>query len=212
MFALNKYFVRYGKSDRAQYISHLDFLRTIGRAMRRANLPLEYSKGFNPHPLITFAAPISVGIKSRCEMFCARLTEDIPEEDFKKRLVSAMPECLPIIGVTRNEIDFKKIYSADYEIETEKKVTDKQIKAFMAQTQILIDKKTKKGIKETDIKADIFNISVNDNTITATLKTSDQGSLKPMLLTMAMNRFEGIDTGFCSYLRLCFKDADNNVI
>ena len=145
-------------------------------------------------------------------MFSVRLTEDISEKYFKERLNNAMPECLPIIDVTKNEIDFKKIYSADYEIETENNVPDEQIKAFMAQSQILIDKKTKKGIKETDIKADIFDISVNDNIITATLKTSEQGSLKPMLLTSSMNKFGEIDTGFCRYLRLCFKDADNNVI
>ena len=208
---MNKYFVRYGKDHRAQYISHLDFLRTIGRAMRRAELPLEYSQGFNPHPLITFAAPISVGIKSNCEMFCVRLTEDITADEFKKRLTSAMPDCLPVLEVTKEDIDFKSINSADYEIETENAVSSVQIKAFMAEPQILIEKKTKKGIKETDIKADIFDISVKDNIISATLKTSDSGSLKPMLLVSAMNKY-GIDTGFCRYLRLRFKDADNNVI
>lgn len=208
---MNKYFVKYGKDHRAQYISHLDFLRTIGRAMRRAGLPLEYSQGFNPHPLITFAAPISVGIKSRCEMFCARLTEDITADEFKERLKNAMPDCLPILDVTKNEIEFKNICSADYEIETENIVTGEQIKVFMAQPQILIDKKTKKGIKETDIKADIFDISVKDNIISATLKTSDSGSLKPMLLVSAINKY-GIDTGFCRYLRLRFRDADKNVI
>lgn len=208
---MNKYFVKYGKDHRAQYISHLDFLRTIGRAMRRAGLPLEYSQGFNPHPLITFAAPISVGIKSRCEMFCARLTEDITADEFKERLKNAMPDCLPILDVTKNEIEFKNICSADYEIETENIVTGEQIKVFMAQQQILIDKKTKKGIKETDIKADIFDISVKDNIISATLKTSDSGSLKPMLLVSAINKY-GIDTGFCRYLRLRFRDADKNVI
>lgn len=81
----------------------------------------------------------------------------------------------------------------------------------MAQPQILIDKKTKKGIKETDIKADIFDISVKDNIISATLKTSDSGSLKPMLLVSAINKY-GTDTGFCRYLRLRFRDADKNVI
>ncbi|MBO4896967.1 MAG: DUF2344 domain-containing protein [Clostridia bacterium] len=208
---MNKYFVKYGKDHRAQYISHLDFLRTIGRAMRRAQLPLEYSQGFNPHPLITFAAPISVGIKSECEMFCVRLTEDITAEEFKERLTDAMPDCLPILEVTKDEIEFKSINSADYEIETEKPVSDELINAFMAEPQILIDKKTKKGIKETDIKADIFDISVQDNIISATLKTSDSGSLKPMLLISAMNKY-GIDTGFCRYLRLRFRDTDKNVI
>lgn len=209
---LSKYTVKYAKRGNAKYISHLDFLRTIGRAMRRAELPLKYSEGFNPHPLISFAAPISVGILSECELFRAELTEDIPCKEFRNRLNAALTPELFILDVTAENVDFTAIAAADYVIEAEFPPSEDELDAFMSSNEILIEKKTKKGIKETDIKADIFSIFVNDNIITATLKTGDGGSLKPMLLVSAAEKYLGRTLGFCRYKRLSFRDADNNVI
>lgn len=209
---LSKYTVKYAKRGNAKYISHLDFLRTIGRAMRRAELPLKYSEGFNPHPLISFAAPLSVGIESECELFRAELTVEIPCEQFRDRLNAALTPELYILDVTEENIDFIAIAAADYVIEAEFPPTADELDAFMSNDEILIEKKTKKGIKETDIKADIFSISVNDNIITAALKTGDSGNLKPMLLVLAAEKYLGRDFGFCRYKRLAFRDADNNVI
>ena len=66
--ALSKYTVVYSKENEGIYISHLDFLRTIGRSLRRAGLPVKYSEGFNPHVCLSFASPLSVGISSGCEI------------------------------------------------------------------------------------------------------------------------------------------------
>jgi hypothetical protein len=57
----------YEKVGPARFISHLDLLRTFGRAARRAGLPLAFTQGFNPHPKITFAAPLAVGISGEAE-------------------------------------------------------------------------------------------------------------------------------------------------
>ena len=64
----NNYFLRYEKTENVKYVSHLDFVRMFGRALRRAHLPIAYSEGFNPHPLLTFALPLSVGYTSECEI------------------------------------------------------------------------------------------------------------------------------------------------
>ena len=112
----------------------------------------------------------------------------------------------------KENIDLTAIAATDYVIEAEFPPTADELDAFMSDDEILIEKKTKKGIKETDIKADIFSISVNDNIITAALKTGDSGNLKPMLLVLAAEKYLGRDFGFCRYKRLAFRDADNNVI
>lgn len=59
--------VRFHKTGRAQYISHLDLGRTMRTAINRAEIPVKYSEGFNPHPKMSFALTLSVGTESVCE-------------------------------------------------------------------------------------------------------------------------------------------------
>ena len=59
--------IRYSKTGILKFIGHLDMLRTFQRAFRRASVPLEYSKGFNPHPLVSFAYPLGLGMTSEDE-------------------------------------------------------------------------------------------------------------------------------------------------
>ena len=212
MFALSKYTVVYEKKGRAQYISHLDFLRTIGRALRRAGIPIKYSEGFNPHPVISFAAPLSVGTESSCEMFCVSLTDDIAAQDFSERINPVLPEGIKVRKVFDRELDFNIIDRADYVIYPEIDISNEEIVSFMAQDRILMEKKTKRGTKETDIKTDIFNISAKDNIITATLKAGNHGTLKATLLISALAKFLGKEEFFCRYERLCFRDAEGNII
>lgn len=210
--ALSKYTVVYSKENEGIYISHLDFLRTIGRSLRRAGFPVKYSEGFNPHVCLSFASPLSVGISSGCEMFICELLSDIDEGKFKERLNAALPKSIRAVKVTKGSVDFSEIAYADYEIKTEGNLTAEEIEKFLSMDEIPMDKKTKKGIKETDIKPDIFGISGNNKVYRATLKTGNQGNLKPMLLMDAIRKYASPEVGFCTYKRLCFKDENQKVI
>ena len=66
--------VFYEKTGRAKYISHLDINRCMQRALRRAEIPVWYTEGFNPHPYTTFALPLSLGYESLCETMDLRIT------------------------------------------------------------------------------------------------------------------------------------------
>ena len=79
-------------------MSHLDFVRMFGRAIRRAKLPIAYSEGFNPHPLLTFALPLSVGYTSECEILELVLSEDVPSREVMERLNEVLPEGVKITG------------------------------------------------------------------------------------------------------------------
>ena len=65
---MDKLRLRFEKTGRAVYISHLDLMATMQRAFSRAGLELKYSEGFNPHPLISILLPLSVGTASVCEL------------------------------------------------------------------------------------------------------------------------------------------------
>ena len=89
----------YEKVGPARFISHLDLLRTFGRAARRAGLPLAFTQGFNPHPKITFAAPLAVGISGEAEFADLELTEKIPAPFVARALSDALPEGLRVLEV-----------------------------------------------------------------------------------------------------------------
>lgn len=79
------------KGDAARFISHLDLVRAIERALRRSGLPVAYSEGYNPHPKLTFTAPLPLGATSVAEYMEIVLSEDIAPEEFASRLSAQLP-------------------------------------------------------------------------------------------------------------------------
>ena len=84
--------LRFSKTGRAVYLSHLDLMRTMQRAFLRAGYQLKYSEGFNPHAQISILLPLSVGCASVCELMDFQLTEDVDLTALPERLTKAMPE------------------------------------------------------------------------------------------------------------------------
>ena len=81
----------YHKEPALRYISHLDIQRTLHRAFSRANLPVQYSAGFNPHPQLSFASALSTGMAGCAEWFDVTLYQDVAPEEFMRRLNAALP-------------------------------------------------------------------------------------------------------------------------
>ena len=96
---MDKLRLRFEKTGRAVYISHLDLMRMMQRAFFRAELPLVYSEGFNPHARISVLLPLGIGTASRCELLDFGLREDFSEKDILRRLNDALPEGLRALGV-----------------------------------------------------------------------------------------------------------------
>ena len=84
------------KGAELKYVSHLDLMRTLQRAFRRAEIPLAFSKGFNPHPLLSFATALSTGAWSEAEWFDVELTEPMEPEAFVSRVNGALPAGLSL--------------------------------------------------------------------------------------------------------------------
>ena len=95
----------FSKKGLAKYISHLDMQRTMQRTLRRAGIPVWYSEGFNPHPYLCFASPLSVGIEGENEIIDFRLAEEMPFEEMKSRFNQAFPQ-----GFTGQNYRFCGIY------------------------------------------------------------------------------------------------------
>lgn len=207
----SNYFLRYEKTENAKYVSHLDFVRMFGRALRRAHLPMAYSEGFNPHPLLGFALPLSVGYTSECEILEISLTENIEPSEIKDRLNAVLPGGVKILSAHVGKSNMKKLDIAFYQVYPEK--TPPGIIDFLAMDKILIEKKTKSGIKETDIRPDIKDIKVTLGKIEMILSAGSRANLKPEVVVAAMNKYiAGYNSGDCKYHRKQIYDMDMNVI
>lgn len=192
------YRITYTKGDEVKYISHLDFLRCINRAFKRAKLPVKYSQGFNPHIVQNIALPCPVGVMSECEMLDIDMTERLEPCAILQRLGECMPRGIKILDVKLkdNDFDFFYIDSARYEIDFFASAPIKE-GAFDNLDCFTIEKKSKRGMKEVNIKdyiKEMHTKKTGDNTyhIDAILCAGATLNLKPDLLLSAMSEFYGV--------------------
>ncbi|MFA5561495.1 MAG: TIGR03936 family radical SAM-associated protein [Eubacteriales bacterium] len=151
--------LRMRKAGPLQFISHLDFLRTLQKALVRAGLPLWYSMGYNPIPKISVAAPLSVGVSSECELVDVRLTRPVDPE----RAVAALRENLPVhMAVTELYVPETKLSALawiGYEVQVFTDGASDGLAAacqdFLASPVIMVLKKTKSGERESNIRPQI---------------------------------------------------------
>lgn len=185
---MSNYVLKYRRGDEVKYISHLDFVRMFHRAVRRAGLLMEYSQGFNPHPIMTVAMPLSVGVTSNGEYMKIGFSKNYSEDEIKASLNSALPKGFEILAVKRvegKELDFSKLDRAEYIIEAELEnpfVPD--LEEFLKKEKILVMKKSKSGIKQADIKPYIYKLKLTEKNgnfikIEANLASGNLYNLKP---------------------------------
>ena len=140
------------KTGRLKYISHLDLYRTMGRAIKRSSIPVWITEGFNPHIYMTFALPLALGIESEEESVDLRITEAVDLSTLEKRLNSVMPTGLGIIRAAAPVRKASEIHKAHYKVDTAEPETLEKIGEYLSRSEIIITKKTKKNIREIDIK------------------------------------------------------------
>lgn len=152
--------VAFQKTEQVRHIGHLDLQRTVQRALRRSGLPVRYSQGFNPHVLLSFASPLSVGVSGFEELLEVSLTSAYDEIEFAERLSKAMPDSLPVIRARAVADTHPKLMAAlcaaEYRaIFSRDERTDAMmdaIAAMLAQKEIIAVRKTKSGEKPCDIR------------------------------------------------------------
>jgi len=152
--------VFYEKTGRAKYISHLDINRCMQRALRRAGIPVWYTEGFNPHPYTTFALPLSLGYESLCETMDMRITRIMGCSEVTQRLNSTLPEGLTVKKTALQKFKPEKIRQASYIIrmafsDCSPGAALQHLLEFDKSESILVMKRTKKGMKEIDLRPDV---------------------------------------------------------
>ncbi|SDZ34278.1 radical SAM-linked protein [Proteiniborus ethanoligenes] len=188
---------RFTKTDNIKYISHLDLMRLFQRAFRRANIPIKYSEGFNPHPRFSLATALALGVSSDGEYMDVELDEKIDIENFVQGLNNVLPEGVKILKavyIDEKSSIVSSIRWSSYiigftliEAMNSERISQ-EINKLLDREEIILTKEKKKGknitVKHHNVKdriKELFLLSNEDDIIVikTTLMTGSQGNLKP---------------------------------
>jgi radical SAM-linked protein len=191
--------VNFSRGEEVKFLSHLDLMRFWERALRRAGLTLAYSEGFSPHPRISIAAPLSVGVTSIAELMDITLTQWISPEAFTNLLSRQLPPGIELLKVNAAGLNEPSLQSrvrfAEYKVEIQTLVTAEKV------TSALQDVLSKKeipwhhyrdtGARYYDIRAlidDIWIISFQDSlcTLGMRLRCDSSGAGRPEQVTRVL--------------------------
>ena len=193
---MDKLRLRFEKTGRAVYISHLDLMHTMQRAFSRAGYELKYSEGFNPHPQISIALPLSVGVASRCEIMDFRLVGDAVLSELPEKLSAVLPEGIRVTDCYEQEskvalLKYLRIEGSFEYDDREDSAMAEALNAFYSAESIVITKKTKRGTGESDIRPAIREIRFapgGDAVHLEAVISAQEPTLNPALLADALRQ------------------------
>ena len=204
-----KYILTFSKTGTICYTSHLDMMKMFKRVFKRAGIKQSYSQGFNPHPKMTFAQPLSLGYWGLGELLEFETEEEYSADFIKNTLAPLMPEGIVITDCVIAEPSKKTLASktdaAEYIIaiplhESLAMDSEQIYKVYLGQDKIITYKKQKKKkeLAEVDIKPMIRELTfvVEEETlfITALLDSGSTSNLSPELLITTLIECLGLKT------------------
>ena len=152
--------VTFSRGDELKYLSHLDVMRLWERALRRANLPLAYSQGFSPHPKISIAAPLPLGVTSEGELMDLFIQRRISPYAIPKTLANQLPKGISIISVSQVPSEAPSLQAqvrrAEYRVELQTDKTVDEIKnaidSFLALAELPWQHKRDEEMRSYDLR------------------------------------------------------------
>lgn len=224
--------IKYTKSGTMKYIGHLDVMRFFQKATKRAGLDIAYSQGFSPHQLMSFAAPLALGVTSEGEYFDAEFNSLVSSDEFVRRYNEQMVEGMAVNDVillpdkAKNSMSI--VAGSDYYVSvvdragSEMRSDELKDKLFAVVPHLLeketieVFRKTKKNEKIEDIKPGIFDLSVKDNKIYMFLATGSEYNLKPESVIEALCKESGVVYNKFDYqihrIETYMKDESQNLV
>lgn len=212
--------VFFSKTGRLKYISHLDTMRALQRALTRSDLPIWYTQGFNPHVYLTFALPLSLGVEGWEESFDFRLTTALDMEEVADRLNQVLMPELRVLRCAAPQKEPAEIEKANYRIEliyppSHKEEIVQKWKEFIALPVLEVQKKSKKGMKTVDLAPYVEVESTEEQEdrlcVQMTLAAGTQLNINPSLYLDAWDSFAGCSPVAREISRLQLRCKDGSV-
>lgn len=190
--------IKFAKEGIMRFIGHLDMMRYFQKAFRRSGIDIQYSQGYSPHQLISFAAPLGVGLTSTGEYMDIVMGDCPSSDELVRRINEQMVDGVRILSAVALPDDSKNAMSivttADYRITFRENMAPdfdlaSAIESFMAQDEIIVTKKTKKSEKTMDIKPMIHCFKTDGEGCFMNVATGSTQNLKPEQVMTTLYRF-----------------------
>lgn len=194
--------IKFSKHGVLRFIGHLDVMRYFQKAIRRAGIDIAYTTGFSPHQIMSFAAPLGVGLESNGEYMDIEVNTLTSSRELTDALNAHMVDGIQVLEVrllpdsagnamasvaaARYTVAFWEGYQPCF-------LTCSVVSDFLGQNKIIVTKKTKKSESTFDMKPYIYACSYNEknNTISLTVDASSAGNIKPVLVVKALFDYSG---------------------
>src|SRR6266567_1545298 len=160
---MRRFRLTFTKGEEVRYISHLDLMRTWERILRRAQLKLAHSQGFNPRPRVVFAAPLAVGVTSEAEIVDVDLEEELTAEALLSRVRPALPPGIHVLYANETPIDGRpvmaSVLSTDYVLDVEGTGDlESGIREFLARISVPYERMRKGASKQADMRPAVLDL------------------------------------------------------
>ncbi len=199
--------IKFSKQGPVRFIGHLDVMRYFQKAVRRAGIDIRYSEGFSPHQIMSFAAPLSVGLISNGEYMDIETHAAMPPEEMADALNAAGAEGIRVLScrllgdAAKNAMS--QVAAADYtfwfrqgygpETEEAVKAFYEEFCRFLARPSVEITKQGKKGAKTVDIRPLIYEVFPTERGVFMKLSAGSAANVKPEQALAAFYASKGMD-------------------
>lgn len=188
--------MKFKKHGCMKFIGHLDIMRYFQKAIRRAGIDIAYSEGFSPHMIMSFAAPLVVGLTSEGEYVDLQVHSCESSREAVEALNRTMVEGMEVVSFLRLPDNVKNamasVAAADYFLHFREGYApenwEEKFKAFLQKEEMLIVKKTKKSEAEVDLKPMIYECELRNNGIFMKVACGSVNNLKPELVMEAFSK------------------------
>ncbi|MCH5344260.1 MAG: DUF2344 domain-containing protein [Acetatifactor sp.] len=191
--------IKFRKYGPIRFIGHLDVMRFFQKLNRRAELDVAYSGGFSPHQIMSFAAPLGVGLESNGEYMDLQVHSIVSCEDVRERMnaasvpgievvdVKILPEnagnAMASVAAASYTVRFREGREPDF---MQNKPMEEVLGAFLQRESICITKETKKSVREVDLKPGIYEFTWDKDAFHMLVDASSSGNIKPAQIFQAL--------------------------
>ena len=209
--------IRFGKQPRLRFISHLDLQRFFQRALNRTGLPIAWTQGFNPHPILSFGSALALGWTSEYEILDVKLSAPMGRRRTEDAMRAALPVDLPVLEVRmvddRHPAPMAMVRVSDYEITLSGETAAATLDAaeeFLRRESVMAMRKTKSGEREVDIRPMALLLEREGDVLSARLMLTEKDTLKPDLLVRALAEIAGAEVPEMRIHRRCLLGEDES--
>ena len=208
----------FSKTGCSKFVSHLDLMKTLQRTFRRGGIDISYSQGFNPHPIMSIAHPLPLGVEGLNEYMDISVDSKPNFEELKIKMNNALPQDIRVNSISEVNRPLNVLVRAEYSaiinLVQEVENLEQEINHFLALNEIVVEKKTKRGLSDTDIKPMIFDVEIDqiqerEVKLNFILANGEPANLKAVTFLEAMEKYiEGFIVEYSSIVRKNLYDCN----